>query len=271
MPFMGILSQTAQDFWCTGNTIQSFVHRLIIWNKINVYWRSLLNSDRTKQRNLVLFLNHSGFSRCCLTSQQGFVVGGHSETFKNHLTTSDLKAIKEAIDKATNCDFEIVNLSFGSSLNMKNYTPDYLEKCKKFYLCAKKKGMEIGDYSLIWNWRIKQQVLVVMNGCSKIMRSKPKRNGYQTEFNALSSSSKILLIKSSAQLQLTAIIESIESNIAPLRCFKPLLLANTTDFIWFHKLSWNIDNFYFPDKSEPLDLDDKMKKKAHQKVGLIKE
>jgi hypothetical protein len=67
----------------------------------------------------------------------------------HHLTTSDLKAIKEAIDKATNCDFEIVNLSFSSRLNMKNYTPDYLEKCKKFYLCAEKKGMEIGDYSLI--------------------------------------------------------------------------------------------------------------------------
>ena len=72
-----------------------------------------------------------------------------------HLTTSDEAKIKEAIDQAADCGFEIVNLSFGSGLNMENNSPEYLEKFKSITQYAHSKGIEMGGYSLLSSRRIK--------------------------------------------------------------------------------------------------------------------
>ena len=66
-----------------------------------------------------------------------------------HITSSEEFKIKEAIDQAANCGFEIVNLSFGSGLNMENNAPDYLEKFKRINAYARSKGIEMGGYSLL--------------------------------------------------------------------------------------------------------------------------
>jgi hypothetical protein len=72
-----------------------------------------------------------------------------------HLTTSNENKIKEAIDQAADCGFEIVNLSFGSGLNMENISPKNLNKFKSITQYAQSKGIEMGGYSLLSSRRIK--------------------------------------------------------------------------------------------------------------------
>jgi hypothetical protein len=71
-----------------------------------------------------------------------------------HLTTSDNDKVKTAIDQAAECGFEIVNLSFGSGLNMENNDPEYLARFKSLTDYARSKGIEMGGYSLLSSRRI---------------------------------------------------------------------------------------------------------------------
>lgn len=71
-----------------------------------------------------------------------------------HLTTSDETKIKQAIDQAADCGFEIVNLSFGSGLNMENNSDAYLSKFRAITEYAYNKGIEMGGYSLLSSRRI---------------------------------------------------------------------------------------------------------------------
>lgn len=71
-----------------------------------------------------------------------------------HLTTSENEKVKAAIDQAAECGFEIVNLSFGSGLNMENNDPEYLKRFKTLTDYARSKGIEMGGYSLLSSRRI---------------------------------------------------------------------------------------------------------------------
>ena len=71
-----------------------------------------------------------------------------------HLTTSNEDKVKTAIDQAAECGFEIVNLSFGSGLNMENNDPEYLTRFKSLTDYARSKGIEMGGYSLLSSRRI---------------------------------------------------------------------------------------------------------------------
>ena len=74
-----------------------------------------------------------------------------------HLTTSDNDKVKTAIDQAAECGFEIVNLSFGSGLNMENNDPEYLALFKSLTDYARSKGIEMGGYSLLSSRRIQPE------------------------------------------------------------------------------------------------------------------
>jgi hypothetical protein len=71
-----------------------------------------------------------------------------------HLTTSDESKIRQAIDQAADCGFEIVNLSFGSGLSMENNSQAYLDQFKQLANYAHSKGIEMGGYSLLSSRRI---------------------------------------------------------------------------------------------------------------------
>ncbi|NQZ58625.1 MAG: hypothetical protein HRT88_14305, partial [Lentisphaeraceae bacterium] len=62
--------------------------------------------------------------------------------------------VKQAIDQAAECGFEMVILTFGSGFQMENDSPAYLDKMKKMADYAKSKNLEIGGYSLLSSRRI---------------------------------------------------------------------------------------------------------------------
>ncbi|MDO5980190.1 hypothetical protein [Flavivirga spongiicola] len=66
-----------------------------------------------------------------------------------HARFSDWDRVKLAIDQASEVGFEMVILTFGSSFNMEDDSPEYLVKMKKYADYAKSKGIEIGGYSLL--------------------------------------------------------------------------------------------------------------------------
>jgi hypothetical protein len=66
-----------------------------------------------------------------------------------HLTSTDPKVVKTAIDQAAAVGFEMVIFSFGSGLNMEDVSPENLARFKGYHDYAKSKGLEMGGYSLL--------------------------------------------------------------------------------------------------------------------------
>lgn len=65
-----------------------------------------------------------------------------------HLTTTDPVKVKAAIDQCAGVGFEMVILSFGSGLNMEDTSEANMARYKLLADYAKKKGVELGGYSL---------------------------------------------------------------------------------------------------------------------------
>ncbi|WP_295712654.1 NPCBM/NEW2 domain-containing protein [Mucilaginibacter sp.] len=65
-----------------------------------------------------------------------------------HLTSTDPKVVKQAIDQCKATGYEMVIFSFGSGLNMEDTTTANLNKFKELTNYAHSKGIEVGGYSL---------------------------------------------------------------------------------------------------------------------------
>jgi len=72
-----------------------------------------------------------------------------------HVTSTDPAVVKNAIDQAADCGFEMVSLSFGSGLNMEDESRANLAKLKALNDYAASKGIELGGYSLLSSRRIR--------------------------------------------------------------------------------------------------------------------
>lgn len=66
-----------------------------------------------------------------------------------HLTSTDPKVVRNAIDQCAEVGFELVIFSFGSGLNMEDASPDNIARFKEFADYAHGKGIRIGGYSLL--------------------------------------------------------------------------------------------------------------------------
>jgi hypothetical protein len=66
-----------------------------------------------------------------------------------HLTSTDPKVVRTAIDQAAEVGFEMIIFSFGSGLDMEDVSPQNLAKFREFHEYAKSKGLEMGGYSLL--------------------------------------------------------------------------------------------------------------------------
>lgn len=71
-----------------------------------------------------------------------------------HLTTTEPQKVREAIDQCAAVGFEMVILSFGSSLNMEDDAPANIAKFKALADYAHSKGIQLGGYSLLASRRI---------------------------------------------------------------------------------------------------------------------
>lgn len=80
-----------------------------------------------------------------------------------HVVSSDPGTVRQAIDQAAECGFEMVNLSFGSGLNMEDESPDNLAKFKDLADYVHSKGKELGGYSLLSSRRIQPDSDNIMN------------------------------------------------------------------------------------------------------------
>lgn len=78
-----------------------------------------------------------------------------------HLTTTEDKEVKAAIDQCVETEYEMVILSFGSGLNMEDNTKENIKKFKKLADYAHKKGIELGGYSLFSSRKIADSVDVI--------------------------------------------------------------------------------------------------------------
>jgi hypothetical protein len=65
-----------------------------------------------------------------------------------HVTSSNSKAFREAVDQCAEVGFEMIIYTFGSGLNMEKLDPDYVAKIKQDVDYAHAKGIEVGGYSL---------------------------------------------------------------------------------------------------------------------------
>lgn len=79
----------------------------------------------------------------------------------HHLLTNKPESAREAIDKASNVGFEAIIFSFGSGFNMENRDPDFLATWRSVADYAKRKGVELGSYSLLSSRRVAQQHMLV--------------------------------------------------------------------------------------------------------------
>ncbi|MDE0959610.1 MAG: hypothetical protein OSB09_02415 [Planctomycetota bacterium] len=66
-----------------------------------------------------------------------------------HARYADWDRVKLAIDQCAEVGFEMVIMTFGSGFQIENDTPEYLDKMKGYADYARKKGVEIGGYSLL--------------------------------------------------------------------------------------------------------------------------
>jgi hypothetical protein len=74
-----------------------------------------------------------------------------------HLTSVDPAVAKEAIDQCAEAGFEMVILSFGSSLNMEDTSPENIARFKSLADYAHSRGIELGGYSLLASRRISDE------------------------------------------------------------------------------------------------------------------
>lgn len=65
-----------------------------------------------------------------------------------HLTSTDPKVVKTAVDQCAAVGYEMVILSFGSGLNMEDLSEGNIQKFKELANYAHEKGIELGGYSL---------------------------------------------------------------------------------------------------------------------------
>ncbi|WP_206082024.1 NPCBM/NEW2 domain-containing protein [Maribellus sediminis] len=78
-----------------------------------------------------------------------------------HLTYSDEKTVKAAIDQCAEVGYEMVILSFGSGVNMEDESPENYAKFHKMREYANSKGIELGGYSLLSSRWISDEVDVI--------------------------------------------------------------------------------------------------------------
>lgn len=71
-----------------------------------------------------------------------------------HLVSSKGEAVTNAIDQCAAVGFEMLILSFGSGFDMENERPATLERAKGWADYARRKGIEIGSYSLLASRRV---------------------------------------------------------------------------------------------------------------------
>jgi hypothetical protein len=74
-----------------------------------------------------------------------------------HLTSTNEKVVRAAIDQAADVGFEMVIFSFGSGLNMEDDSPANIARFKAFADYAHKKGLRIGGYSLLASRRVSDE------------------------------------------------------------------------------------------------------------------
>ena len=75
-----------------------------------------------------------------------------------HVTSTDPKVVKAAIDQCAEVGFEMVILSFGSGLNMEDPAPANHARMKELADYARAKGVEIGGYSLLASRSVSPEV-----------------------------------------------------------------------------------------------------------------
>jgi len=78
-----------------------------------------------------------------------------------HLTTTDEKEVKAAIDQCVDTGYEMVILSFGSGLNMEDNSLENIKKYKKLADYAHSKGIALGGYSLFSSRSINESMDVI--------------------------------------------------------------------------------------------------------------
>jgi hypothetical protein len=66
-----------------------------------------------------------------------------------HLTSTDPKVVRTAIDQAADVGFEMIIISFSSGLDMEDVSPANLDKFKELCDYAHSKGLQMGGYSLL--------------------------------------------------------------------------------------------------------------------------
>ncbi|SHJ88335.1 alpha-galactosidase [Pseudozobellia thermophila] len=84
-----------------------------------------------------------------------------------HLTTTEPKVVKSAIDQCVETGYEMVILSFGSGLNMEDTTAVNISKFRKLADYAHKKGIQLGGYSLFSSRTINDSVDVIDKATGK--------------------------------------------------------------------------------------------------------
>lgn len=78
-----------------------------------------------------------------------------------HLTSTDPKVIKRAVDQCAETGYEMIILSFGSGLNMEKEDENYYNRFKEYVEYANSKGIELGGYSLLSSRWISDEVDVI--------------------------------------------------------------------------------------------------------------
>ncbi|TKG96685.1 alpha-galactosidase [Puteibacter caeruleilacunae] len=78
-----------------------------------------------------------------------------------HLTSTDPKVVKRAVDQCAAVGYEMIILSFGSGLNMEKESEEYYQKFKDLVDYAHGKGIELGGYSLLSSRWISDEVDVI--------------------------------------------------------------------------------------------------------------
>jgi len=78
-----------------------------------------------------------------------------------HLTSSDPKVIRTAVDQCKETGYEMIIMSFGSGLNAEDLSEQNIAKWKEMVDYAKSKGIEMGCYSLLSSRWISDEVDVI--------------------------------------------------------------------------------------------------------------
>ena len=78
-----------------------------------------------------------------------------------HLTSTDPKVVKQAVDQCVECGYEMVILSFGSGLNAEDISEGNIARFKELVDYANSKGIELGCYSLLASRWISDEVDVI--------------------------------------------------------------------------------------------------------------